>query len=117
MFCNTKSARILGIILEVSSFMIYYFFIIDLVNQFVYSVVLYLLARNDSFHEMSEIRSTRTRTVHLQKCSNYKCAFCIITFYAASRQVFGWSALRPGHFASEKFPALIVQETGLHPTG
>jgi len=29
------------------------FFIMDLVNQFVYSMVLYLLARNESFHEVS----------------------------------------------------------------
>jgi len=28
------------------------FFIMDLVNQFVYSMVLYLLASNESFHEI-----------------------------------------------------------------
>ena len=34
------------------------FFIMDLVNQFVYSMVLYLLARNESFHEIGAMQQT-----------------------------------------------------------
>ena len=50
---NTKPTRNIGhyfISKHFHDFII--FFIMDLVNQFVYSMVLYLLARNESFHEI-----------------------------------------------------------------
>jgi hypothetical protein len=52
--CNTKPARNIGhyfVSKQLHDFIV--FFIMDLVNQFVYSMVLYLLAHNESFHEIS----------------------------------------------------------------
>jgi len=53
-FCNTKPARNIEhyfVSKQFHDFII--FLIMDLANQFANSMVLYLLARNESFHEIS----------------------------------------------------------------
>jgi len=54
--CNTKPARNTGHYFVSKHFHdCIIFFVMDLVNQFVYSMVLNLLARNESFQEISAI--------------------------------------------------------------
>ena len=54
LFCNTKPVRNIGHYSVSKHFHDYIIiFMMDLVHQFVYSIVLYLLARNESFHEIS----------------------------------------------------------------
>jgi len=69
--CNTKPARNIGHYFVSKQFHdCIFFFIMDLVNQFVYSIVLYLLARNESFHETSATIQYLLHTVCERKCLN-----------------------------------------------